>query len=398
MKNLVIFVHGTWVDWWALSSDKFFENSLRDTFREKGGGEVEFRVLDWSGNNSMSARAKAATKLREMLSKFLSKSDSERVLVIAHSHGGNVALQASIGLNTNKSIGLFCIATPFVFPMRRLTESTGVISMAGISLFIAAIWSPPTSSYKAGLFVAAFFVGFLTLRSIAGATNNIAEKRISEIHSPSAEDFKTVSLHIYKTLGDEINAFMGASQVARILCRRLIYFARRMARLADSVLVAVLPWAYFAYYWPGIRTWFSPSASHVFDSIRELCFEHYKRLGLLAWAFLPIILSGLLMSAYAIIVGFLFAAIVITSMIVFGFDAGIVALHSELGVADAPTGISTFRVVDLPPEEVDELDHTAIYGGALQDMVIADVRNTLGLPIRNRPSLLSLLQPPKAGG
>ena len=281
MKNLVIFVHGTWVDWWSLSSDEYFQMYLRDTFREKEESEVEFKTLNWSGNNSMSARAKAATELREILTEFLSKPDSKRALVIAHSHGGNVALQASIGLNTNKSVSLFCIATPFIFPMRRLTDSIPIISAAGISTVLAAISSLPTSSYKAGLFLVIFTLSFLALLSIGGATRSIAEKRISEIHSQSAEDLKVLSLHVYKTLGDEIGAVMGLSQLARILCRRLIYSAQRTARLADSVLVAVLPWAFFAMYWAEIRSRFSPLIVRVFDSIRGLCFDHYNRLGLL---------------------------------------------------------------------------------------------------------------------
>jgi hypothetical protein len=394
VKSLVIFIHGTWVDWWALSGNDFFAKRIREALREKGADEIEFHNLDWSVNNSMSARAKAAAKLRTLLSDFLSEPTSERVLIIAHSHGGNVALQASIGLKTSKPVSLFCIATPFIFPMHRLTESTGNISIAGISVLIAAIWSPPTSSREAGLFVVTFIIGFLALMFSSGGTSKMAKKLISEIHSPSAEDFKTLSLYVYKTLGDEISAFMGASQVARIVCRRLIYSAQKMARFADSVLASVLPWAYLAYYWPEIRTWFWPSITHVLDFLREICFQHYKRRGLLAWAFLPIFLSCALFGVYPVIVAFFFTAIVITSMIVFGFDAGIVALHCELGVADAPTGISTFRIVDLSPKEISKLDHTEIYGTTLQDTVIADVRNSLGLPSEKLyPSIFSQRTP-----
>jgi len=85
-------------------------------------------------------------------------------------------------------------------------------------------------------------------------------------------------------------------------------------------------------------------------------------------------------------------------MVFFGFDAGIVAAHSELGVADAPAGISTFRIVNLDPDEIEELDHTAIYGRKLQTMLIADIRATLGLPIKNPPPSALPQGPPEVSG
>jgi len=98
---IITLVHGTWpyglFRWHALFSALawFDEGSL---FRSKLESELRkeniaatFRIFRWSGKNSVFSRARAADKLSSLLAFDLDNANS---IVIAHSHGGNVAFRA----------------------------------------------------------------------------------------------------------------------------------------------------------------------------------------------------------------------------------------------------------------------------------------------------------------
>ncbi len=80
---------------------------------------VRFSVFDWSGGNSHRDRVKAAGELAEHLS-ALTAEPAAAHLVIAHSHGGNVAL-AALGQEKlkGKVTALICLNTPFLHCARR---------------------------------------------------------------------------------------------------------------------------------------------------------------------------------------------------------------------------------------------------------------------------------------
>lgn len=66
-------------------------------------------------DNTLSARRSGASKLVEHLKNAVNPPGARRYLV-AHSHGGNVALQALKDEAARKKVdGLMCLATPFLF-------------------------------------------------------------------------------------------------------------------------------------------------------------------------------------------------------------------------------------------------------------------------------------------
>jgi hypothetical protein len=78
--------------------------------------DLEFVELKWSGANSVFAREAAAKKLAEELKRQSNISPEADRVVIAHSHGGNVALRAlrmDFG-QSDKPIKLTTLATPFL--------------------------------------------------------------------------------------------------------------------------------------------------------------------------------------------------------------------------------------------------------------------------------------------
>ena len=133
-------VHGTWgrgvifrkdysrkkpPSWWRellpsgappwFQHGSFFRNALESELR-RHNITATFRVFQWSGANSVFHRARAADELRSLLA---SDPDNVNSIVIAHSHGGNVAFRAILNLGSRGGkIHLVTLATPFlrVFP------------------------------------------------------------------------------------------------------------------------------------------------------------------------------------------------------------------------------------------------------------------------------------------
>lgn len=92
--------------------------------RGLGEGGTDYKVSDflWSGANSITERDKAASILANSLAECLCNEPDTHLLVVAHSHGGNVALRAlhllreRLGSGRKQKLGLSLVtlATPFV--------------------------------------------------------------------------------------------------------------------------------------------------------------------------------------------------------------------------------------------------------------------------------------------
>jgi len=102
--------------WFADGSE--FRNRLTMAL-SKRGLSAQISPFLWSGANSVRERDKAAHELVEHIRAKQSEYPSSTQVVIAHSHGGNVALRAlnQLGVTRNK-IFIATIATPFVEILR----------------------------------------------------------------------------------------------------------------------------------------------------------------------------------------------------------------------------------------------------------------------------------------
>jgi putative serine esterase DUF676 len=81
----------------------------------------DIRVFQWSGGNSFMARRRAAVELAEDIKKISLDNPNARIVCVAHSHGGNVALYAvqllkgvDLSNPNEKKIDIITLATPFV--------------------------------------------------------------------------------------------------------------------------------------------------------------------------------------------------------------------------------------------------------------------------------------------
>lgn len=112
-KTVFITVHGTWgaSESWYVPGGDFFD-SLENSAQCYDGTVVPFR---WSGKNHPDERKKAAHHLAKLIQTYDETNTS--IVLITHSHGGNVGILASQILHTypenSQKIHLFyAIATP----------------------------------------------------------------------------------------------------------------------------------------------------------------------------------------------------------------------------------------------------------------------------------------------
>lgn len=116
-KFVVTLVHGTFdtdAPWMKSNS------SLRSRLQAHFGDDIHFEPFNWHpANNSIAARTAAAAKLSLHLAKVKHDYPDAAQYIIAHSHGGNIAMHgANQYMNAHASAhrlwGVACLATPFI--------------------------------------------------------------------------------------------------------------------------------------------------------------------------------------------------------------------------------------------------------------------------------------------
>ena len=120
---------------------------------------VSFTSPSWTQRNSLHARSEAAETFSEFLKVDLEAHRDARHFIVAHSHGGNIAVSALKLLSVEERrrvSGLVTMGTPFLW-----FECLEVGVVAQVVLFLARLLVP---TYIAiGVLAAAFLVGLLPL-------------------------------------------------------------------------------------------------------------------------------------------------------------------------------------------------------------------------------------------
>lgn len=141
-----LLIHGTFAreaPW--TQDDSVLCRSLREWFPD---ARID-RFL-WSGRNRVNARFQAALKLRRYLrSELRKKTPDTELYILAHSHGGSVALQALDCDDLPTAIsGVVCMSTPFINARPRqigMTTQAAVLLAFAIYFFaiFGLVFSPP---------------------------------------------------------------------------------------------------------------------------------------------------------------------------------------------------------------------------------------------------------------
>ncbi len=111
LDSIVTLVHGTFdrrANWTRATSPLASELAARLP------GRTGAQTFVWSGRNSHRARVDAGRRLARRLDANARLHPGARQVVIAHSHGGNVALYALRHRQTTTPVDIACLATPFL--------------------------------------------------------------------------------------------------------------------------------------------------------------------------------------------------------------------------------------------------------------------------------------------
>ncbi len=105
-------------------------------------GPIKIFPWQWSGFNREVVREKEAQKLAEKLREIQNKSpeevDTNGIVLIGHSHGGNIAIRALQLLESQQGIcGVICLATPFLQALPR--EPSGIAWISSIPKHLFSI-------------------------------------------------------------------------------------------------------------------------------------------------------------------------------------------------------------------------------------------------------------------
>jgi pimeloyl-ACP methyl ester carboxylesterase len=117
-SDVVILIHGTF----ARDASWINDNSVLSTIIREKAKDIQIIPFRWSGANSPAARIKAGYDLAAV-GEELYKRGCRKILVVAHSHGGNVALYSLRNPQMRKIVsGIWFLGTPFITIRYRSVE------------------------------------------------------------------------------------------------------------------------------------------------------------------------------------------------------------------------------------------------------------------------------------
>ncbi len=162
LRPVIVTVHGTndqlphdsGERWWQIGSE--FSQKMTSALADRGINDVEIRPLRWSGQNSDFDRLVAARALARLLQRL--EHEQRPHAVLAHSHGGNVAMEALAQRSSARQLGgVVSFGTPFF--IRRLKTVPALIALFKVVL---------------GIVIAPIMVGYLAY-AFASETSKIIE-------------------------------------------------------------------------------------------------------------------------------------------------------------------------------------------------------------------------------
>jgi hypothetical protein len=240
---VVTLVHGTWAlgsEWTRPGSN--FHGRLHAALASATGASIQFRRFLWSGSNTFGLRKVAidglVSDIRALVAKGAGAATHPRHFVIAHSHGGNVALQALNDPVVARGVdGLACLATPFLQGRERKPEATLWAALVLAPAVAAGVWLYVLSAHwrgsgEAWLILAVVLGGGLLLGVANAGLGRRFASLAAQTVAPTAELSPSIrdKLLIIRSSGDEASAGLGFGYILSWAVGRLWHTAWQMAR------------------------------------------------------------------------------------------------------------------------------------------------------------------------
>ena len=248
--KVLTLVHGTWGRgiFWPIGDAAWTVDGsiLCSLLRERFGQHIVFRRFRWSGGNTHTARMRAAKELRAYLHENLERWPKGDHFVIAHSHGGNVALYATGTPQLRDRIaGIVCFSTPFILVRERdlgvdrtdLFQISIVVILYGI-FFIAMMqvgvagWLGRILMVACAMILTLGVFGLLPplyLRSALARAKIIYDELSPSLPRPN-------QLMIVRSPADEASGAIGVFQFISQLTMRMFYFLESMQASMDRLV------------------------------------------------------------------------------------------------------------------------------------------------------------------
>lgn len=209
----VTLVHGTYARNAAWTSS---EGVLHAALLGAGYRVVPF---SWSGKNSHRARDRATGELVAHLESQIEAAPNARQWIVAHSHGGNVALRTMVAVD--KSVSTITLATPFIHSRGRAVPLHQALMTALFGILLVSLaWTSELAEPKSWidwtiisfaslvcLMLALCAVGLVMHREKLG--RGFRSKLVTSVHLPSTEVSHTT---VIRSAGDEASTFLVAGQ------------------------------------------------------------------------------------------------------------------------------------------------------------------------------------------
>jgi len=375
---IITLVHGTWARHTRWVQD---DSRLCQQLRTRFGDRLHLTRFPWSGWNQASARLSAAKRLRVHLQKLILDHPEAEHFIIAHSHGGNVAMYALQGDTLEAKIsGLVCFSTPFLHVYSREasrgggeTLRLGMLNAWPLFLIALLIASGQVKNSAAPLVIGLLAIlGCLLFILWETWSKQLAE----QLQFPS---MKHTRLLLLRATGDEASAALGGagcfSWLSAFPIRLVNAISARPLRLIAQHATTIRARAGVV----GIRIALLGSAFVVLDAISHV----QSALRIHQWLGPPIapVWFTYLTAPLAIYVGLLFASLLAALLVPillfllgfmllpFGWEVAIAAPFIETFAEATPPG--TWNIIQLsrreclwPRDEESEtggLRHSAVY-------------------------------------
>jgi hypothetical protein len=347
---LITLVHGTWPRGLFPRLDRFKQRVRELTRRQRSGpspfwfeegspflarlctelGDIPHKItpLLWTGKNSIRARDETARNLAEYLSAEHTENPQATQLVIAHSHGGNIALRALHHLRQRDASQLYgadsanplvvTLASPFIeihqadFGQRPTLVRIALVGAIWFVLFFLAEWVFKLRSVPRLIFflVVALSIGFMGWYWIfrrATARQNKVERlrdatRLGEVVS-------TQRLLVIRAIDDEASLILALGAIVNYITARSITF---------------IYWIFIFFSF----IWMLPQFIFRFDWSVAYWYEHVAQLGV---ATLIITLLGLLSVARA----------------AHGSELAVSPMECQINTQSAPDAVGLSKIITL---------------------------------------------------
>ncbi|WP_141339711.1 hypothetical protein [Bradyrhizobium sp. USDA 3458] len=211
---IITLVHGTFAQgapWTQLTSD-FVAELERGLHRS-----TMFTRVDWSGHNDVYARLEGGKILSKHLGQLKEQYPRALQYVVAHSHGGNVAIYATRDLEVD---GIACLATPFFHARQRdgslLTDKSVIRGLMGAICLICFLFGIGASVSIFAWIAIMFVVGIVCclVGAVFSSLAKIIQERAEEMAGLiTAEVPRGVRLCSIRVTGDEASSGLATGQL-----------------------------------------------------------------------------------------------------------------------------------------------------------------------------------------